>query len=243
MEDGACADMGTDLFFPDHSALMVQRPTKKVQAAWDRAKLICHNCPVMKECGRDSIGEVEGVWGGIDPHQRHLLRRRRARALQTMPPAKRAEYARLAYYLYLECGYSCQEASRIMGIGPSAVKDLSYEHKAALKERAARTSSPAGPGLKKARWPSRTPPGADGWVRYCGRVVSGHYLGQTEDGQWYSMRVRLSQEPSTAWFKAEDVRMTRDTPVVILERVGSKGSRIYGTTISEGARSSRAKAG
>lgn len=45
-----------------------------VQAAWDEAKKICSFCPVASECRRDTLGEEYGVWGGLDEHERYLVR-------------------------------------------------------------------------------------------------------------------------------------------------------------------------
>lgn len=47
---------------------------------WALAKETCRQCPLEYMCAQDFLGEDHGVWGGMDPHERSLERRRRTQA-------------------------------------------------------------------------------------------------------------------------------------------------------------------
>ena len=53
-------------------------PNSGYPATTRRAVAFCHTCPVMAECATYAIEhrEVWGVWGGLTPHQRFLMRRK-----------------------------------------------------------------------------------------------------------------------------------------------------------------------
>lgn len=110
-----CAGMGTDHFFTDHSPQAVTSPTPKLQAAWDKAKEICADCPVWKECARDCLGEQEGVWGGLDPAQRHKIRHGHGIKVRMLAGPVKIEYAKLAYELKA-AEHPWYEVARIMGL-------------------------------------------------------------------------------------------------------------------------------
>jgi hypothetical protein len=110
-----CAGMGTDAFFTDHSPAALVTPTAKLQAEWNKAKAICEDCPVWKECARDCLGEQDGVWGGLDPAQRYKIRHKHGHRVRALSGPLKVEYAKLAYDLKAE-EYPWYEIARIMGL-------------------------------------------------------------------------------------------------------------------------------
>lgn len=65
-DKAACTPETTNLFFANTGHLDTER-----------AKTICGRCPVNRECLQYAITEDidHGVWGGLTPHERGLLRR------------------------------------------------------------------------------------------------------------------------------------------------------------------------
>jgi len=238
-DDMPCLRRNPEMFFSDTGTDGLARPTQKTQREWDRAKAVCATCPVIKECARDNLGEMEGVWGGLDPAQRIRLRSTHSFNVRKLTGPVKLEYAKLAHMLRTERKLGFQDIGRIIGIGPQTAQYLWQWYVDWEKLQKAETPKVVDlelPEPKKisanAEWPKTSPVHGDAWIRYARRVVYGHYLGQTEDDAWYSFRVRLAGvEYSVAWFKAEDVKFTRDVARVVLTRVG-KGSRIYGTALS-----------
>jgi WhiB family redox-sensing transcriptional regulator len=66
MSDAACAQVGTDVFFPE-----------KGDPATD-ARAVCETCDVRLQCLNYALAndEQHGVWGGLTTTQRKALRRR-----------------------------------------------------------------------------------------------------------------------------------------------------------------------
>ncbi len=214
--------------------------SKKTRAQWDRAQDFCFGCPVMIECGRDFLGEPEGVFGGLDPIERHRLVFEHSQRVSNMEDGpERREYVALAWRLMKTSRVTVQDVQRIMGLRQSTVYHLNELHvkaveaaKAAERAQEVTKKPPQAPSEPKLpAWPDRPPQEGDGWVRYGRTVVRGYYLGETRNGAWFHMKTPLSKEYSMAWFKADDVRLTRKLPRQIQERVGGP-SRIYGTPIS-----------
>lgn len=65
MASALCAEVATDLFFPEGNASSVA------------AKRICGDCPVRIRCLRYALDhdEQHGVWGGLSAHERRQLKR------------------------------------------------------------------------------------------------------------------------------------------------------------------------
>lgn len=84
MRQAACADMNSDLFFPQRGA------------STDKAKAACRACPVRAECLAYAMntGERFGIWGGLSERERRQLRRDRRRAARD--PIGHAEVAAIA---------------------------------------------------------------------------------------------------------------------------------------------------
>jgi WhiB family redox-sensing transcriptional regulator len=65
-----CAQADPDLWFP---------PKGRVAR---EAKRICLGCPVRRQCLEEALalGETDGIWGGLTPRQRHVLKGERQEA-------------------------------------------------------------------------------------------------------------------------------------------------------------------
>jgi hypothetical protein len=245
MPQAGCTNTRPEVFFVDIGSETLAHPSAKVQAKWNRAKRVCERCPVMKLCARDSLGEVEGVWGGLDPKQRLDLRAKHSVNVRKLTGPLKIEYAKLAHTLRVNYRYPVSDVGRIIGISAPTATYLHDWYEAHLKElaeqdEAAREAVGAEEmadviELAPVPFPTKAPSHGDCWVRYGRRVVAGYYLGQTEDDLWYCAKIKLAHEHSVSWIKAQDFKMCRAHHRNIMNRVGN-GSRIYGTTITPGAR-------
>jgi WhiB family redox-sensing transcriptional regulator len=70
MNEALCAEVGTDLFFPD------------IGGNSREAIAVCHNCRVRERCleyalnlEASGVWSVIGVWGGMTPRQRRQYRK------------------------------------------------------------------------------------------------------------------------------------------------------------------------
>jgi len=247
--EALCSTKDPEIFFTDQAlgTEPLTNPSHKVQSLWNVAKRICADCPVVKECARDSLGEIEGVWGGLDPGQRVRLRRTHNENIRNLTGPVKLEYQALAYELLMVRKMMRGEAARIIGCSPEIISylvDLERERREAV-QAAAEAAREAVSGPEKAEaevsyvgpeFPDRNPSEGDCWVRYGRRVVWGYYLGQTDDDQWFHLKVKVfANEYSLCWIKAEDVKLVRDVARNVLTRVGN-GSRIYGTALTIGHR-------
>lgn len=241
----ACRGKDPELFFTDHGAENLARPSRKIQIEWDKAKAVCATCPVMKECARDNLGELDGVWGGLDPAQRVHLRHQHALKVRKLTGPRKEEYAHLAWYLRMERSLMPGEVGRLMGLGVNAVAYLVDWWKAyqegrrpapqivdlELPEEA--TVTEANPNME---FPERPPTRGDGWVRYGCRVTWGNYLGETEDGAWFYLKIKVAWDSTACWIKAEDFKPMRPITRNIMIRSGKPRSKVYGASNSAGDR-------
>jgi WhiB family redox-sensing transcriptional regulator len=69
MSEAVCAQVGTELFFPEQGGNPAQ------------AVAICRRCPVRQECldhalelDRSIAGQVTGIWGGTTAKQRQAIK-------------------------------------------------------------------------------------------------------------------------------------------------------------------------
>lgn len=241
-----CAGKNPETFFANvSSSEPLSNPSHEVQAHWDRAKIICADCPVIKQCARDNLGELDGVWGGLDPGQRIKIRRKHNDNIRRLTGPVKREYMALAHTLRVDRGLNFAEVARIIGISTETavyLVDLEKETRkleAAEKEVAAKAAQEAISGVTRLPrpapdFPAKAPKEGNAWVRYGRGVVYGYYLGQTEDDQWMQLKVKvLPHEYSVCWIKACDVKITGDVTRNVLTRVG-KGSRVYGTPLNYG---------
>lgn len=117
-----CAGMDVEGFFVSH-APNLRNPSRKLRLAWEEAKAVCEQCPVKRQCARDHLGEIEGVWGGLDPLQRKDLRALHSQRVKRLTGPLKDEYARLAWHLH-ERGYTIVDIGRIVGIGRNTASHL-----------------------------------------------------------------------------------------------------------------------
>lgn len=245
VRDAICVGMDPDVFFTDHAPNSVynNRPTKRVLGQWDKAKIICGNCPVRRQCARDHLGEIEGVWGGLDPAQRMILRKEHSVNVRKLTGPVKAEYAKLAWDLK-RAHLPFHEVARMIGINIKTAQYLYDWHKAEIKAKTQKVlelpsvpkvRSSVGRGRKD--FPKAAPANGEGWVRVGSdtRFAPAHYRGQTPEGDWFLMRVHLGSESSICWVKSYDVALRREVVPVIKLRV-KKESKFYGTSISRGQR-------
>jgi WhiB family redox-sensing transcriptional regulator len=68
-ERAACRSEDPELFFP-----LGEVGLSRTQI--ERARAVCHRCPVMTACGSWALrnGESDGVWGGMTAAERRALR-------------------------------------------------------------------------------------------------------------------------------------------------------------------------
>lgn len=130
-----CRGKGTDLFYADHGARLPRgrgSVGSKVRAQWEEAQDFCLDCPVMIQCGRDFLGEPEGVFGGMDPIERHtLVFEHSQRVVQMKDTPERREYVALAVRLMNTPRITIQDVQRIMGLRQSTVVHLTDLHEKA----------------------------------------------------------------------------------------------------------------
>lgn len=74
-EDAACLDADMDIFFPNRN---------NAEDRWDRAKALCKQCTVKKEClslvmHLEEHDDRWGVFGGLTPMERRVLRDKQRR--------------------------------------------------------------------------------------------------------------------------------------------------------------------
>lgn len=242
MEDQqmACTGMDPETFFIDHGQESYTNPSRKVQRAWDHAKEVCRTCPVQRLCARDNLGEIDGVWGGLDPAERMRLRITHGANIRKLAGPLKKEYAALANKLREERKMPWYEVARVIGVGEATARylvdcheDFVLQAKEAA-EKAARRRKPREKATvtqlrSRPEFPDKAPEQGDAWLRYGRRIAYGYYLGETEDGQWVQLRARLlNTEYSVCWIKREDVKFVREVAKTVLVRSGTSGSRIYG---------------
>ena len=70
LDDAACAGMDPGVFFPDN------------HHEYGPAVKVCGDCRVTQECLDFALSndEGDGVWGGLTPQDRRLVRRQRRKA-------------------------------------------------------------------------------------------------------------------------------------------------------------------
>jgi hypothetical protein len=202
-----------------------RKPSETTQELWNQAKEICAMCPVLKQCARDTLGEEYGVFGGLDEHQRYLIRRRLYQAIWRWPEERRMAWARelwmlrqhgLTYGQILSrTGIPAGAAETLVGIwsrhlaeqAESEVVDLELPEAAA--EDGGKPPFPGRPGQRHA------------WVRSGGLVRDAWYRGETPDGVWISVQTWAGRGRSVnKWIPAEDVCLYNPQPAVVMNYYG-----------------------
>lgn len=226
VNDGACRGEDPDLFFT--SGTVPPRRSSgdgAIQAAWDEAKKVCHRCPVLEECRRDTLGEDFGVFGGRDERQRYLIRGRLRDKAKKWPPELRLAWGK-EFQALRKQGVSWSSIRVMTGFPERLCHELIVEwasHCYAEAQRAAQVvvdlplpesavpDPPAAPGRKHA------------WVRHSGVWADAHYRGETADGAWVLVQLKAGKGASMKWIRAESVRIYYPQPAEILEYVGRPG--------------------
>lgn len=72
--------------------------------------------PVMHQCRRDTLGENDGVWGGLDPHQRFRIRQALPAAVKRRPQERRLRLGKELCRLRHELDTVFREIQRMTGI-------------------------------------------------------------------------------------------------------------------------------
>lgn len=227
LKDAACTDPDDRrLFFVRNSAAS-KRPPEKTQALWDRAKEICGICPVMQQCRRDTLGEMDGVWGGLDPHQRFRIRQALPAAVKRWPRERQLRWGEELNRLR-ESGKVFRDIQRVTGIPEAPAIYLISQwqrHQAdAETQEPAEVVELAAVELEPGAASRKTPfPEVAGqrhlWARNNGIVQDCWYRGQTADGLWIHVLIdgRGRRYSSFKWIPAEDVWMYYPQPVVLKE--------------------------
>lgn len=74
----ACASIGTDLFYPDNPSNMTVMERQTIHHT-------CYSCKFQAACLEWGLRhESEGIWGGVTPNQRKMLRRQMGLRLETV---------------------------------------------------------------------------------------------------------------------------------------------------------------
>ncbi|WP_181957557.1 WhiB family transcriptional regulator [Streptomyces paludis] len=220
----SCRTVSSARFFVDGPAFPRIPPSAAQQAGWDLAKKICHHCPVLAECRRDSLGEEYGVWGGLDERERYLIRTRLSQRARRWPAARRLAWGK--ELLALRDGGNTWTRIRAMtGIGDRLGELLIDEwvtHRALTAQPPAAVVElplPAPGGMIQPPFPA-VPGRRHAWVRRAGRITDAHYRGQTEDGAWISVQLRTGKGNSIQFVRSEDVQIYHPQPVVIVTYIG-----------------------
>ncbi|MFJ2176379.1 WhiB family transcriptional regulator [Streptomyces sp. NPDC087851] len=221
----SCRTVSSARFFVTGPAFPRLQPSAEQQAGWDAAKKICSFCPVLAECRRDSLGEEYGVWGGLDEHQRHLIRTKLAQRAKRWPVARRHAWGEALEKLR-EQGHTWTRIRAMTGIGDRLGELLIDEwvthHALTARPPAAAVVDlplPAAGGMAQPPFPA-VPGRRHAWVRRNGRVSDAHYRGQTEDGAWISVQLRTGKGNSVTFVRSEDVKIYHPQPVVVVTYIG-----------------------
>jgi WhiB family redox-sensing transcriptional regulator len=71
--EASCDGMNPGFFYPEEYEGFPKRKD------YTRGRVICATCPVRTECAEYAIATNEqfGLWGGLPPHERNAIRRKR----------------------------------------------------------------------------------------------------------------------------------------------------------------------
>jgi WhiB family redox-sensing transcriptional regulator len=73
-ENPSCSQISTELFFPERG---------EDRILISQVKSVCTRCPHQQECAEwGIINEGHGIWGGLTPEDRRLIRRQRGITLE-----------------------------------------------------------------------------------------------------------------------------------------------------------------
>lgn len=72
----ACRDSDPELFFPERARGFA---SAAYRAQYAEAQAVCASCPLRLRCLEDNLDVPDGIWGGLDRHDRGLLLAERGR--------------------------------------------------------------------------------------------------------------------------------------------------------------------
>jgi hypothetical protein len=213
---GICRPEDDHLFFAGGDGHAAGESTKK---AWSLAKEICAMCPVLSECRRDTLGELEGVWGGRDPLERRNEREKLKKAIDTWPEELRLQWAQEIHGLRTS-GLKWAEIQQSTGMPPGVAERLwglwnDRIQKQPKPVKAVVDLPLPEPKEERSAFPDR-PGQRDAWVRNNGLIRDAWYRGETPDRKWVHLNCFSGRGQVNKWFPAEDVKLYRPVAAVIL---------------------------
>ena len=218
---GICREEDQHLFFSP-GGQPNRKPAKVTQKRWDQAKEICAMCPVLKECARDTLSEEYGVFGGLDEHQRYLIRRRLYKAVDNWPEARRLAWAREIWSLrqadmtwsqiLYRTGIPAGAGEKLLKIWTDRLAAQQQDSPKVVDLELPEPEEEAEERLP--RFPDR-PGRRNCWVRHRGVVADAWYRGETPDGKWVYATTNAGRGQVNKWFMAEDVHLYRPVAAVI----------------------------
>ncbi len=181
-------------------------------------------CPVLEECQRDTLGEIDGVWGGLDPLERRKAREKLTKAIDGWEEPLRLEWAREIHALR-GSGLKWVDIQQRTGIPAGAGEKLFALWDMVLKD--AEDSPPRVVDLPLPE-PEESPAGRhpafpdrlgrrDAWVRNNGLMSDAWYRAETPDREWIYLTVFSGRGQVLKWFPANEVWVYRPVAVVIRE--------------------------
>lgn len=221
VRDGACyGEEAGEVFERAAHPIRKGGPNPDLEAAWAEAKAICKACPVMHQCRRDTYGEPDGIWGGLDPHERERVRKALPKAAARWPVERRLRFGRLLVTLTARMQWA--DVTRITGINRPLGLRLMAEYremKPAARPKPKREAPPD-------RWTKPDFPQADGkkhmWIRDT-RVRDAFYGGEDVTGNWVMAHVNDNMRGAVyKWVHRDDVRLYRDVPRHVVVKRGVK---------------------
>lgn len=179
-------------------------------------------CPVLAECRRDTLGEIHGVWGGLNPLDRQKERTRLKQVVRTWPESRRLEWGKELHRLR-EAGEAWRDIQQVSGMPMNPGEALIAEWQRHKPDRAEVVDLPLPePEPEAARRPPF--PGRPGrrhaWARHNGLVSDAWYRGQTPDGAWINVTTEAGRGQSHKWLRKEDVHLYRPQAVIVLNFPG-----------------------
>lgn len=217
-----CREADPEIFFPAAPGPVLKGPAPPArQKKLDRAKAICKTCPVLNQCRRDTLGEIEGVFGGRDEWQRQLIRTQIPRAYRTKWPAsRRRAWQAYVYGLHTYQGLSFKQIKYLTGIPLKLAQEMTETWEAYLaalppppekiRTRQPRIKNPIQP---RAGFPEK-PGRRDCWVLEGNYAADCWYRGETRDGVWVQVEIQSFRTNIHKWVKRELVRAYNPQPAI-----------------------------
>lgn len=217
---GVCRPEDDHLFYAGGDGHSAVRP--KTLRSWTQAKEICAMCPVLQQCREATRGEIYGVWGGLDPHERMLARRRFAKEVERWPESQRLDWGKALAELR-DAGMRWSDIQAQTGVPEQTAERLIRqwrEHRPAERPEVVDLALPEPGHRRELPFPDRLGE-RHLWARHNGMVTDCWYRGQTADGEWVYVETWAGQGRSVKkWIPTEDVQVYSPQPVTIKNYAG-----------------------